>query len=245
LMPTQLMLDQYRALALVGFSLFGLGLAFYATPSTDAALSNLPAEQGGAGAGIYKMASSLGAAFGVAVSAAVFTGLAAGGGAGWAGALAGVGGRQDTVALREAAFVALACNLAMVRAAVAAVVLTIPAGKREAWRGGPARTGCGQGPRAHPGGARGVRGLVDPVAACRPLRRGWQPPGALCDAVFHRRDQFDLLSCASAANLRALGAGGAGRVPVLGEAAARDHPRRAAARGWGRPFGILRPGGGT
>jgi DHA2 family multidrug resistance protein-like MFS transporter len=131
LMPTQLMLDQYRALALVGFTLFGLGLAFYATPSTDAALSNLPAEQGGAGAGIYKMASSLGAAFGVAVSAAVFTGLAADGGAGWVDALTGFAGRQDNVALREAAFVALACNLAMVLAAVAAIVLTIPAGKRE------------------------------------------------------------------------------------------------------------------
>ena len=131
LMPTQLMLDQYRALALVGFTLFGLGLAFYATPSTDAALSNLPAEQGGAGAGIYKMASSLGAAFGVAVSAAVFTGLSADGGAGWVDALTGFAGRQDNVALREAAFVALACNLAMVLAAVAAIVLTIPAGKRE------------------------------------------------------------------------------------------------------------------
>lgn len=132
LMPTQLMLDQYRALALVGFTLFGLGLAFYATPSTDAALSNLPAEQSGAGAGIYKMASSLGAAFGVAVSAAVFTGLAAGGGACWVDALTGFAGRQDNVALREAAFVALACNLAMVLAAVAAILLTIPAGKREA-----------------------------------------------------------------------------------------------------------------
>lgn len=67
LRPTQLYLDHYRALALVGFTLFGLGLAFYATPSTDAALSNLPDAQGGAGAGIYKMASSLGAAFGEAV----------------------------------------------------------------------------------------------------------------------------------------------------------------------------------
>ncbi len=131
LMPTQLMLDQYRAMALVGFTLFGLGLAFYATPSTDAALSSLPDAQGGAGAGIYKMASSLGAAFGVAVSAAVFTGLAADGGAGWVEALAGFAGRQDNVALREAAFVALACNLAMVVAAVMAVLLTIPAGRRE------------------------------------------------------------------------------------------------------------------
>lgn len=45
-----------------------MGLAFYATPSTDAAVSNLPEDQAGAGSGIYKMASSLG----VAVSAGVF-----------------------------------------------------------------------------------------------------------------------------------------------------------------------------
>src|SRR5690606_15616465 len=75
LMATHVMLDTYKLLAIISYSLFGLGLAFYATPSTDAALSNLPADQAGAGAGIYKMASSLGASFGVAISAAVFTAL--------------------------------------------------------------------------------------------------------------------------------------------------------------------------
>ena len=133
LMPTQLHLEHYRALALAGFTLFGLGLAFYATPSTDAALSNLPAGQGGAGSGIYKMASSLGAAFGVAVSAAVFTGLSSGGeGVGWLEALTTFAGRQDNVALREAAFVALGCNLAMMAAAIVAIMLTIPAGRGRA-----------------------------------------------------------------------------------------------------------------
>ena len=127
LMPTQLYLEHYRGLALVGFTLFGLGLAFYATPSTDAALSNLPAEQGGAGAGIYKMASSLGAAFGVAISAAVFTTLSgSGAGVAWLQSLTTFAGRQDNLALREAAFVALACNLAMVVAAIVAIMLTIP-----------------------------------------------------------------------------------------------------------------------
>jgi len=48
---------------------FGVGLAFYATSSTDAALATLPASQAGAGSGIYKMVSSLGAAFDVAISA--------------------------------------------------------------------------------------------------------------------------------------------------------------------------------
>ncbi len=77
LMPTNLMLGTYSVLAVAAFSLFGIGLAFYATPSTDAALSNLPDDQAGSGSGIYKMASSLGASFGVAISAAIFTALSA------------------------------------------------------------------------------------------------------------------------------------------------------------------------
>ena len=58
LMPTNLLLGTYTVLAVIAFALFGLGLAFYATPSTDAALSNLPEDQAVADAGIYKMASS-------------------------------------------------------------------------------------------------------------------------------------------------------------------------------------------
>ena len=73
--PANLLLSDYKILASVGYTLFGVGLAFYATPSTDAALSNLPAAQTGSGSSIYKMASSLGAAFGVATSAAIFTAL--------------------------------------------------------------------------------------------------------------------------------------------------------------------------
>lgn len=75
LMVTHTLQWQYVILAAAAYSLFGLGLAFYATPSTDAALSNLPDAQVGSGSGIYKMASSLGAAFGVAASAAIFTAL--------------------------------------------------------------------------------------------------------------------------------------------------------------------------
>ena len=77
LMPTNLLIGQYTILAVAAYTLFGLGLAFYATPSTDAALSNLPDDQAGSGSGIYKMASSLGASFGVAISAAIFTALSA------------------------------------------------------------------------------------------------------------------------------------------------------------------------
>ncbi|CAM5199472.1 hypothetical protein CDEF62S_03631 [Castellaniella defragrans] len=103
----------------------GVGLAFYATPSTDAALSNLPAAQTGSGSGIYKMASSLGAAFGVAISAAIFTALN-GNGADWlAGAITFVG-RQDNLAVREAAMIALGFNVLMVAVAILSIMLTIP-----------------------------------------------------------------------------------------------------------------------
>ena len=131
LMPTQLMLGQYTILAVIGYSLFGLGLAFYATPSTDAALSNLPAAQGGSGSGIYKMASSLGAAFGVAISAAVFTALAGDSGSvRWLEGVITFAGRQDNLAVREAAFVALGFNVLMVVAAIVSIVLTVPRGRK-------------------------------------------------------------------------------------------------------------------
>ena len=133
LMPTQLMLRQYTVLAVVGYTLFGLGLAFYATPSTDAALSNLPAAQGGSGAGIYKMASSLGAAFGVAISAALFTALAGdSGGVHWLEGVITFAGRQDNLAVREAALVALGFNLLMVLLAIVSILLTVPRGKKAA-----------------------------------------------------------------------------------------------------------------
>ncbi len=61
LLPSNLLLGEYKLFAIVGYTLYGIGLGFYATPSTDAALSSLPAAQVGSGAGIYKMASSLGA----------------------------------------------------------------------------------------------------------------------------------------------------------------------------------------
>jgi len=72
---TFLLAGAYLVVACVGFTLFGIGLGLYATPSTDAALSNVPQENTGSASGIYKMASSLGAAFGVAMSAAIFAGF--------------------------------------------------------------------------------------------------------------------------------------------------------------------------
>lgn len=130
LMPTYVLLGTYEILAIVAFTLFGIGLAFYATPSTDAALANLPDDQAGAGSGIYKMASSLGASFGVAISAAIFTSLSADNApVDWiAGAITFVG-RQDNLALREAALFAFGGNLLMVAAAIISIMLTVPKGK--------------------------------------------------------------------------------------------------------------------
>ena len=127
LLPTNLMLGTYSVLAVAAFSLFGIGLAFYATPSTDAALSNLPDDQAGSGSGIYKMASSLGASFGVAISAAIFTALSANeGGVNWVAGVLTFAGRQDNVAVREAAFVAFGANFLMIIAAIVAIMLLVP-----------------------------------------------------------------------------------------------------------------------
>lgn len=127
LMQTQVMTETYKILAIIAYTLFGLGLAFYATPSTDAALSNLPDDQAGAGSGIYKMASSLGVALGVAISAAVFTALSGQTGPiEWMDGLINFAGRQDNLALRQGALVALGLNLLMVILAIISILMTVP-----------------------------------------------------------------------------------------------------------------------
>ncbi|KAI5915480.1 MFS transporter [Thauera sp. 2A1] len=134
LSPANLLLADYKILAMIGYTLFGVGLAFYATPSTDAALSSLPAAQAGSGAGIYKMASSLGAAFGVAISAAIFTALSANPESiSWVEGVITFVGRQDNLAVREAAIIALMFNVFMVAVAIMSIMLTVPkAGAKKA-----------------------------------------------------------------------------------------------------------------
>jgi DHA2 family multidrug resistance protein-like MFS transporter len=131
LMPTNLLLSQYSWLAVVAYALFGLGLAFYATPSTDAALANLPADQAGAGSGIYKMASSLGSAIGAAVSLAIFTAFSSSG-AQFLGDVLINQGRTDNTAIRQAAVMALIFNLVMVIVAIVSITVTVPRGKERA-----------------------------------------------------------------------------------------------------------------
>lgn len=122
---TFLLVNQYMIVAFIGFTLFGIGLGFYATPSTDAALSNVPNEKAGAASGIYKMASSLGAAFGVAISAALFTSLS--GLNNSFGPLSDLFlGRTDNIGIRFAAAIALSFNVMMVVIAIIAIAMTVP-----------------------------------------------------------------------------------------------------------------------
>lgn len=67
----------YTITVFTGFILFGIGLGMYATPSTDTAVDASPDHKVGEASGIYKMASSLGNAFGVAISVSVYSTVAA------------------------------------------------------------------------------------------------------------------------------------------------------------------------
>jgi DHA2 family multidrug resistance protein-like MFS transporter len=130
LMPTNLMLAQYQWLALIAYACFGLGLAFFATPATDACLTSLPPDKAGSGMGIFKMASSLGGSIGTAVALALFLGFQ-----GIEGRALGyvieMTGRQDNLPVREAALVAIGAMLvfALIAALVAAVA--VPKGRKQ------------------------------------------------------------------------------------------------------------------
>lgn len=62
----------YVISSVIGYLLFGLGLGMYATPSTDTAVTSAPDNKVGTASGIYKMASSLGNAFGIAISGTIY-----------------------------------------------------------------------------------------------------------------------------------------------------------------------------
>lgn len=66
----------YVIIVVIAFGLFGIGLGIYATPSTDTAVTNVPDDKVGIASGIYKMASSLGGAFGIAISETIYSSLA-------------------------------------------------------------------------------------------------------------------------------------------------------------------------
>lgn len=122
---TFLLVGQYVVLAFIGFTLFGVGLGFYATPSTDAALSNVPPEKVGAASGLYKMASSLGNAIGVAISAAVYV-AAQSVAVSFVRSLGLFIGNQNNVGLRFGGAVGVLFNLFMVVIALISIIVTVP-----------------------------------------------------------------------------------------------------------------------
>lgn len=65
----------YLVSSFIGLAIMGVGFGFYATPSTNTAVGNVPQEKAGSASGIYKMASSLGGSFGIAISGAVSTAI--------------------------------------------------------------------------------------------------------------------------------------------------------------------------
>lgn len=130
LLPTNLLIGQYEVSAAISYALFGLGLAFYATPSTDAALSNLPSDHSGAGAGIYKMASSLGSAIGAAVSLTIFTTVLNAGGSTIVGNVLTIQGTTTNEAVRQAGTVAFAFNLVITLIALISIMVTVPRGRK-------------------------------------------------------------------------------------------------------------------
>jgi DHA2 family multidrug resistance protein-like MFS transporter len=121
---TFLLAQTYMIVAFIGFTLFGIGLGFYATPSTDAALSNVPQAKAGSASGLYKMASSLGAALGVAISAALFTALS--GSTSQAPFSELFLGRTNNITMRFAAVVGLLFNVALAVIAAISVGITVP-----------------------------------------------------------------------------------------------------------------------
>lgn len=66
----------YFVLVFIGMGFMGTGLGLFATPATNAAVGEAPADKAGAAGGIFKMASSLGGAFGIAIHLAVYGSIA-------------------------------------------------------------------------------------------------------------------------------------------------------------------------
>ena len=119
---------QYMIVAFVGFMLFGVGLGFYASPSTDAALSNVPGDK--AGAGVRHLQDGLvpGCGLGVAISAALFTALSDL--ESQSGPLSDLFlGTTDNIDIWFAAASALLFNVLMVVVAIIAIALTAPRGE--------------------------------------------------------------------------------------------------------------------
>lgn len=63
----------YIIACLIGFAFFGIGIGLFATPALDTAVSTTPPDKVGVASAIFKMASTLGGAFGIAIIVAVYS----------------------------------------------------------------------------------------------------------------------------------------------------------------------------
>lgn len=65
----------YVVVALIAAVFFGGGTGLFATPALSTAVSTTPAEKVRVASGIFKMGSTLGGAFGIAIMTSIFTGV--------------------------------------------------------------------------------------------------------------------------------------------------------------------------
>lgn len=70
---------QYIVLAVIASVLFGAGTGLFATPALSTAVSTTDPDKVGVASGIFKMGSTLGGAFGIAIMTSLFTGVMQGG----------------------------------------------------------------------------------------------------------------------------------------------------------------------
>ncbi|WP_414049090.1 MFS transporter [Macrococcus animalis] len=63
----------YFISACIGFAFFGAGVGLFATPALDTAVSSLSKDKTGVASAIFKMTSTLGAGFGIAILVTVYT----------------------------------------------------------------------------------------------------------------------------------------------------------------------------
>lgn len=130
LLPTHIMVHQYKVLVIISMTFFGLGLALFATPITDVALSDLDNSDAGIGSGIFKMASSLGAAIGVAISTGLFMGISMSSNKiNFLDAFLVWMGCQENVMIKAGAMIAIFFNLLIVVVAIFITMRTIPGNK--------------------------------------------------------------------------------------------------------------------
>lgn len=69
----------YIILTLIATIFFGAGTGFFATPALSTAVSTTASEKIGVASGIFKMGSTLGGAFGIAIITSIYTGLSVAG----------------------------------------------------------------------------------------------------------------------------------------------------------------------